>query len=79
MPDLDTLQSFKREAWVIPNRHGQLWTDRIFSTEADALAYLKANWTWDNAAPRPARANVQVTATLLTALIAEGGRADERA
>jgi len=66
----ETLLSFERGAWVIPNGHGQLWTDRIFSSQEEAKAYLMQNWVKTETPPKkvkPVLARVQVSAALIAA------------
>lgn len=60
-----SLRSYRREAWVIPNGSGQLWTDRIFDTEAEAQAHIDGYWAnagWPTPKHRPLQTWVQVVA-----------------
>jgi hypothetical protein len=60
-----SIRSYRREAWVIPNGSGQLWTDRIFDTEIDAKLYIDQYWDnagWTTPKHRPLQTLVQVVA-----------------
>ena len=65
----NAVRSFRRDAWVIPNGHGQLWTDQIFSTEAEAITYLDTRWIRGSPPShvKPVLARVQVFAALIAA------------
>lgn len=56
--------SYERQAWVIPNGAGRLWTDRVFDSETEAEAYIAANWPRGASRPihTPVLAMVQVQA-----------------
>lgn len=65
MPKTQNVLSYPREAWVIPNGSGQLWTDAIFDTELEAKLYVDQYWdkaSWATQKHKPIRASVRVTA-----------------
>ena len=60
----------KGEAWGILNPYGDLWTHETFKSEAAALEYVRAWWSWDRegggdlARFKAICVNVHVTAAL---------------
>lgn len=62
-----SLRSYRREAWVIPNGQGQLWTDRIFCAEVEAREYIDAYWAkarWTTPKHQPLKTWVQAVAEI---------------